>query len=998
MQRATLSARPSALSSSMVSPLSSSARRSSSSIASSRPAAMPLSTFTTRAAVGASLARHQRASRAALRVSASASDDQSSTSSSSSSLSAASSSSSSSSAAAAAPLASQPLALAAVGIFGPASTVPFGSALFASIGGGGSGSGGGWWKGGGGGGGNGGDGNNGSGGGGGGGDKLNNPSVSDLAAAKDDESEEEGEFEDEEEEEEEDASKPSGKEEDEEGEEEEEDDDKAARKQKKKRGGGKGASSSSSSSSSAAPAAFFVSKVVAKGLPEGRGVPTEEELFGEGGLIPGFPASRAAVADELRRLIGTGMFASVDARVTQAPGRPQGECVVEFVFEEKKTAPLRSFKVVSPSSKSGPAIPFSEVQKVMQLVGGETGMRRLAVMRDVVDGWYERHGYAPQCRVARFDGTSARLFFFLRSLFSLSLSLSLTHTHIHTFFTHTHKKLRNATNSQGLDSGDVVAVVEEPRVNRFRVVPVDDFWQPFSKSRGERMRLSGGEESANLGVALPPGIVAREFPYFKRGEPLNMGVDGRKAMRDVMALGLYDNCQVQLKEVVAPGSSSSPLEEGGAGGGEQDDELEGGGGGGKGGRAGGGAKRLGPQLVDVEVLVHERPHKTAELDLEWQLAPSGEGGKGKPALVTPLPGGSLLFEDRNLFSKGITASASLSSANLLAPSPEELGFRVDFKHPFVLGRDDPNRTALAFAAFNSRKLSPVFAAVPGSGEEVPPVMLERLGGKLSWSESYSRNSRGSLGLVVERVAAVDENGALAPRGTKQLATGALAPAGPPTTLSDTGRDFVAYLQGSLVRDATWDCAGQTIGPRDSAVVDQGLGVGSGSPIFNRATLSVTRHIRLPAALLGGRLPLQLPEAVAPRPSLAGPRPPASLVLHARGGAAVGALPAYEAFVLGGPHSVRGFNVGELSTARRFAEAAVELRVPVARATAFAFLEGATDLGSGPEVTGNPTAFYRRPGAGTSAGFGANMGAARLEYATDSNAGRGTLFMRYGERF
>lgn len=512
------------------------------------------------------------------------------------------------------------------------------------------------------------------------------------------------------------------------------------------------------------------------------------------------------------------------------------------------------------------------------------------------------------------------------------------------------------------------------------------------------------QESANSGVATPPSTVVRDLPYFKKGQPLNMGVDGRKAMRDVMALGIYDNCQVQLKDVPAPPGSSSSSSADRGGDDDEDDE------GGEGGEGGSGSKRkgkkkqdsqqpLGPQLVDVEILVHERPHKTVELEFEWQVAPGGEGGQGKPSIVSPLPGGSLLFEDRNVLGKGITASASLSSANLAFPSPEELGFRIDVKVPNVFGVDDPKRTALTLAAFNSRKLSPVFAAAPGSGDEVPPVMLDRVGAKLSLAETYSRNSRGSLGLVVERVAAVDENGAPAPRGTKQLAsTGALAPHGPPTTLSGEGTDVVAYLQGSVVRDATWDCAGQTLGPRDAAVVDQGVGIGTGSPVFNRATVSLTRHLRLPSSLFGGKLPLLLPEKLAPRPSLAGPRPPASLVLHARGGAAVGALPSYEAFALGGPHSARGFGVGELGAARHFAEAAAELRVPVARATAFAFVEGVTDLGSGAEVKGNPTAFYRRAGAGSSVGAGLKMGAARLEYATDSNAGRGTLFMRYGERF
>ncbi len=43
---------------------------------------------------------------------------------------------------------------------------------------------------------------------------------------------------------------------------------------------------------------------------------------------------------------------------------------------------------------------------------------------------------------------------------------------------------------------------------------------------------------------------------------------------------------------------------------------------------------------------------------------------------------------------------------------------------------------------------------------------------------------------------------------------------------------------------------------------------------------------------------------------------------------MGDLPAYDAFLLGGPYSVRGFNIGELAACRRFVEGAVELRVPV----------------------------------------------------------------------
>ena len=294
-----------------------------------------------------------------------------------------------------------------MGVLGAASTAPFGSALFASIGGGG----GGWWKGGGGGGnGGGGDGNN-NGGGGGGSNNLN-PSVSDLAAASkdnddDDDDESGSEYEEVEEEDEDEASAKAGEEDEQEEEDEEEEDEAASRKQKSRRRSRSGRPAAGSSSD--APDAFFLAKLTASGLPKGAGVPTEEEIFGEGDLTPGFTSTKSAVAAEIRRLLATGMFASVNARATQVPGRPKGECELEFEFKEKDLPPLRSFRVVSPSSKSGPAIPFSEVQKVMEKVGGETGIRRLAVMREVVDGWYDRHGYAPQCRVARFDGELYKL-------------------------------------------------------------------------------------------------------------------------------------------------------------------------------------------------------------------------------------------------------------------------------------------------------------------------------------------------------------------------------------------------------------------------------------------------------------------------------------------------------------------------------------------------------------------------------------------------------------
>ena len=54
--------------------------------------------------------------------------------------------------------------------------------------------------------------------------------------------------------------------------------------------------------------------------------------------------------------------------------------------------------------------------------------------------------------------------------------------------------------------------------------------------------------------------------------------------------------------------------------------------------------------------------------------------------------------------------------------------------------------------------------------------------------------------------------------------------------------------------------------------------------------------------------------------------------------------------------------------------------------------------SGMQVLGNPTQYYRRPGSGHSLGGGIKVGNLRAEWASDSNAGRGTFFLHFGERF
>ena len=76
--------------------------------------------------------------------------------------------------------------------------------------------------------------------------------------------------------------------------------------------------------------------------------------------------------------------------------------------------------------------------------------------------------------------------------------------------------------------------------------------------------------------------------------------------------------------------------------------------------------------VDVDVMVKERPMKTADVDLSWGLAPNSNG---IPLPADKFPGGSLTFENRNLGGQGNQFSASITSENFLQPN-DDVGFKV----------------------------------------------------------------------------------------------------------------------------------------------------------------------------------------------------------------------------------------------------------------------------------------------------------------------------------
>ena len=118
-------------------------------------------------------------------------------------------------------------------------------------------------------------------------------------------------------------------------------------------------------------------------------------------------------------------------------------------------------------------------------------------------------------------------------------------------------------------------------------------------------------------------MIQREH-NFKVGQLYNVE-DAKTALRDIFLLQLFDNVQVP----------------------RFDDRDQ--------------------SKVAVDIMLRERPVKTAESELERSIAP-GEGGKLD--LVSIKPGGSVFFEHRNLDGWGRQLYGSVSTANFLQPQDD----------------------------------------------------------------------------------------------------------------------------------------------------------------------------------------------------------------------------------------------------------------------------------------------------------------------------------------
>nr|OEJ78122.1 hypothetical protein A5482_14045 [Cyanobacterium sp. IPPAS B-1200] len=341
--------------------------------------------------------------------------------------------------------------------------------------------------------------------------------------------------------------------------------------------------------------------------------------------------------------------------------------------------------------------------------------------------------------------------------------------------------------------------------------------------------------------------------------------------------------------------------------------------------------------------------------------------------------GTLSYQQQNLGGNNQNLGAEFQLGE------RELLFDLSLRDPWIA--TTPDRTSYTANIFRRRSISLVFDGTDTDsirteiGDTRPRVVRSGTGVTFSRPIAEDPFTRPdwvlSAGFQYQRVEIKNTEGDLSPRSSAEFGNELLS-------LSESGQDDLFLLRFNASRDRRNNRLQPTEGNFLLVGMEQTVPLGSGNILFNRIRANYSHYIPV------NFLDFDFAEG------------PQALAFNVQAGTILGDLPPYEAFVLGGSNSVRGYGEGDLGNGRTFLQASAEYRFPIFSVVGGAlFLDFGTDLGSGSSVPGQPAEVRGLSGSGFGYGLGVRIqspvGPIRIDYGINDE-GDNRIHFGIGERF
>ena len=348
--------------------------------------------------------------------------------------------------------------------------------------------------------------------------------------------------------------------------------------------------------------------------------------------------------------------------------------------------------------------------------------------------------------------------------------------------------------------------------------------------------------------------------------------------------------------------------------------------------------------------------------------------------------GTVSYQQRNFGGNNQTLGAEVQLGE------REFLFDLSFSDPWIA--KDNFRTSYTVNVFRRQSISLVYdgenSSIRTLNDNDSPRIV-RTGGGITFVRPLAPDVFTkpkwvvSLGFNYQQVQVQNANGDISPLsaplngfGSQQLA------------FSSSGIDDILSLNIGAIRDFRDNPLQPTSGSFLRLGLEQTIPVGSGSIFGTRVRGSYSYFI--PVRFINS---FNLFETDIFKGQQ-------SLAFNVQAGTVLGDLPPYDAFIVGGSNSVRGYAEGEVGSGRSYFQATAEYRFPIVAIIGGAlFVDFGTTIGSQGDVPGQPGIVRGLPGTGLGYGLGVRVqspvGQIRVDYGFNVDGGS-RLHFGIGERF